>query len=346
MIVINARFLTQKITGVQRYAIEICNNIPNFINGHEVVYVSSKGVLLNKKLLLNKKIIQYGMFQGNIWEQIDLPFFLKKNENPLLINFSGIAPLFYKKKIFYLHDLIFKHSPETFSYFFQKAYNKLIPISAKYSLRLVCVSNHVKDDIKKYLKINNVDVVYAAQAPHFIDLNLKREKFILSVSSLDPRKNFKRVIEAYKKLDTDYKLIIVGSKSKSFSDIGLDDNMINDEIIFTGYIDDQELVKLYNQASLFIFASLFEGFGIPPLEAQACGCPCLLSNVASLPEVYRDSVEYCDPYSIDSIKDKLNLLINNEKRREELVEKGYKNIKRFSWQLSANKLKSIIESLS
>ena len=118
----------------------------------------------------------------------------------------------------------------------------------------------------------------------------------------------------------------------------------NNNIIFTGYINDQELIELYNKASIFIYASLFEGFGMPPLEAQACGCPCIVSDKTSLPEVYLDSVEYCEPKSIENIKNKLELLIENPNRREDLVRKGYKNIKRFNWELSSNKLASIIAS--
>lgn len=346
MIVVNARFLTQKVTGVQRYAIEISNCFSRRISGHEVVFVTPKGKLLNKESLIsNQKIIQVGSFQGNLWEQIDLVKYLKNNNNPILVNFSGIGPLFYKNKIIYLHDLIFKHSPNSFSYFFQKTYNLLIPISIKNSLKVITVSNFSKEDIIQSLGLSNVDVVYAAQANYFKNLNIQREKIILAVSSLDPRKNFIRVINAYQQLNTDYKLVFVGSKSKSFADIGLSKDIINNKnIIFTGYLEDEELVKFYNKSSVFIFASLFEGFGIPPLEAQVCGCPCIVSNVTSLPEVYKGSVEYCDPSSTESIKDKLEYLINNKHVRDDLTVKGFENVKRFNWKFSADKLILIIDS--
>ena len=287
--------------------------------------------------------MQFGNFNGHLWEQIDLVYFLKKHHNPILINFGGIGPIFYKNKITYLHDLAFKYYPETFTFLFQKTYNTLIPISVKNSLKTITVSNYVKEDIKKNININNIEVVYAAHSNHFKNLNLKREKYILAVSSLDPRKNYNRILEAFHKLDSDYKLIFVGAKSKAFSNINVNDNFINDRVIFTGYLEDSKLVDLYNKASIFIYASLFEGFGIPPLEAQACGCPCIVSNVTSLPEIYGDSVEYCDPFSVEDIRSKLSLLITDENKREALVRKGLENVKNYNWDTSVKRLKKIID---
>lgn len=343
MIVINARFLSQKITGVQRYAIEICKCLPEFINNKKIILVAPSDVLINREELKKYDLIEYGKFKGHLWEQIDLVRFLKKNGNPILINFGGIGPIYYKNKITYIHDLAFKYFPKTFSFVFQKSYNFFVPISVKNSRRVLTVSNYVKKDIENNFKVKNVDVIYAAHSNQFKNLRLKREKIILAVSSLDPRKNFNRIISAFLKLNTDYKLYFVGAKLKSFSDIKLTKKSSDNNIIFTGYLNDEELIKLYNRASIFIYASLFEGFGIPPLEAQACGCPCIVSNKTSLPEVNLDSVEYCNPESIESIYTKLKYLIEHEQRRSELTSKGYENITRFSWNLSAKKLVSIID---
>ena len=343
MIVINARFLSQKITGVQRYAIEICKRLPKSIKNKKIILVAPKGELINKEELKFLKIEQFGNFKGHLWEQIDLVNFLKNNNNPILLNFGGIGPAFYRNKITYIHDLAFKYYPENFSYLFQKAYNIFVPISARNALKVLTVSTYVKKDIETHFNINNLEVIYCSQSNHFKNLSLKREKIILAVSSLDPRKNFNRIINAYEQLDTDYKLYFVGAKSRSFSEININKESSNENIIFTGYLNDDDLVKLYNRASIFIYASLFEGFGMPPLEAQACGCPCIVSNNTSLPEVYLDSVEYCEPKSVESIKNKLEFLMNNKERRDDLVKKGYKNTARFSWDISAKKLTSLIE---
>lgn len=346
MIVINSRFLTQKITGVQRYAIETCKKLPERIKNKKIVFLAPKGILLNRSEFADIEILQIGNFKGNLWEQIDLVQFLKKQQNPLLINFSGIGPVLYKNKILYIHDFAFKYFPENFSFSFQKSYNFFVPKSAKNSKKILTVSNYVKNDIQQILKVKNIEVLYPAMNLDFKDLNLNREKIILCVSSIDPRKNIKRVIEAYGKLSTDYKLIFIGSKSNLFNSLNLKKELKNPNIIFTGYLNDTELIEYYNKASIFIYASIFEGFGIPPLEAQACGCPCIISNNTSLPEVGLNSVEYCDPFSVNSIKTKLQLLIENEQLRDELILKGFENIKRFNWKATSEKLtKIIVENL-
>lgn len=346
MIVINARFLTQKTTGVQRFAIEICNRLPNSIGGKEIIFVVPNSEIISK-LKDNKRIVLTGNLKGQLWEQIDLPLFLKKNNNPLLINFVGISPVIYKNKIMFLYDLAFKHHPEWFSFLFQKTYNLLIPKALKNSKLVVTDSNYVKTDIQESYGIEDgkIKVIYAAPATMFKNMDLEKEKIILTVSSIDPRKNLFRTIEAFNKIESDYKLVIVGAKNKAFSKVVLDESLLNDKIIFTGYLEDEELLNMYNKAEIFIYASLFEGFGIPPLEAQSCGCACIVSNTTSLPEVYGDSVEYCNPYSIQSIENKLVELIKNRKRIKELQSKGEQNMKKYSWNTSSEIFIKILESV-
>lgn len=344
MIAINARFLTQRVTGVQRFAIEICKRLPQKINGEEIIFVSPKFNFNNES---NFKLVQFGSFKGQLWEQIDLPLYLKKKGNPLLINFVGIAPVLYKRKVMFLYDLAFKHHPEWFSTSFHKLYNLLIPLSIKNTLLVMTDSNYVKEDIQSTygIKKDKIHVLYAATADNFINRNLDKERIILTVSSIDPRKNLSRVINAFSQMRSKYKLVIVGSKNKSFSNVQLNENDLNDNIIFTGYLSDEELIKLYNKAEIFVYASLFEGFGIPPLEAQACDSACLVSNTTSLPEVYQDSVEYCNPYSVESIKNGMIKLINDSSLRKQLREKGLENVERFNWVKSVNKFVNIIESV-
>ncbi|MGM5469167.1 glycosyltransferase family 4 protein [Flavobacteriaceae bacterium LMO-SS05] len=346
MIIVNARFLSQRITGVQRFAIEICKRLPKKVNGREIVYVAPNGKLVTD-ILFDFELIQFGRLKGQLWDQIELPIFLKSKGNPPLINFVGIAPIFYKRKVMFLYDLAFKHHPEWFSTAFHILYNLLVPISLKNSLLVITDSNYVKGDIHKTYGVGKgkIQVLYAATADKFLNKNLTKEKIILTVSSIDPRKNINRVIKAFSEIKSEYKLVIVGSKGKSFSNIQLNENRFNDNIIFTGYLSDDKLIELYNKAEIFIYASLFEGFGIPPLEAQACNCACIVSNVTSLPEVYQESVEYCDPYSIESIKNVMGKLMNDSSLRNQLRAKGLENVKRFHWSKSANEFVKIIEGI-
>lgn len=342
MIIINGRFLTQRLTGVQRYAIEIIKCLPKQILGHEIVIAVPKGYNSNKENYFNYKLLKIGKFKSHLWEQFELPAFAKKND-ALILNFSGIAPIFYRKKILYLHDLAFKHYPKSFSYLFRVSYNIFIPISIKNSLKVITVSNYVKKDIERNYGISNLEVVYAACSDTFKAISKKKEKIILSVSSLDPRKNLAKLVQAFNLIDTDWKLVLVGERNKSFSEINFLDIPYINSVKFTGYISDEELLQLYNRAGIFVYPSIFEGFGIPPLEAQSCGCPCLISNASCLPEVYKNSVLYCDPNDVNDIKENIEKLINSPWLRENFIQLGNENAKNYSWSFSAKKLTTIIE---
>jgi len=344
-IYVNARFLTQKITGVQRFAVEICNRLPKEIDNKKIIFLAPRAK--RETDLDNRYINEIGIFSGNIWEQYDLPLFLKKNGNPLLINFVGIGPVLYKNKITTLYDLAFKHHPQWFSYSFQLVYNLLIPLSIKNAIHLITDSHYVKNDIVNTYNYNpqNCTVIYAAASKKFHFKNLPREKIILTVSSIDPRKNLKSVIEAYSQISTDYTLVIVGKKSRSFAEISLEEVDIDSKIEFTGYLSDNDLIDLYNRAEIFIYASFFEGFGIPPLEAQSCGSSCIVSNVTSLPEVYQESVLYCNPSDLESIKKALLKLIQNDDLRKRLSKEGFENAKRFDWDKSAIQMVNVIKSV-
>lgn len=343
MIIINARFLSQSITGVQRFALELCNRLPENLAGQQIVFVCPKLPKINKEKI-NFKVFEIGKFKGNLWEQVDLPYYLKKNGNPLLINLVGIGPVFYKNKIIALYDLAFRHHPEWFSSSFAKVYNFLIPITLHNSKHIITDSKYVKMDIHRSynVKLTKIEVIYAAADNKFKNLNLAREKKILTVSSIEPRKNLPRIISAFKLLDTDYKLIIVGKKSSAFASLELSEEKISN-IIFTGYLSDDELIQLYNKAEVFIYASLFEGFGLPPLEAQACGCSCIVSNATCLPEIYKDSVLYCNPIDVKSISNAMKNLIINDDKRKRLQKDGFENTNRYSWDSSTEQLESLIE---
>lgn len=340
MIVVNARFLTQNITGVQRFAIEISKQLKKHYRNN-IQFVSSKNIIHNNLAQeLNVKII--GKRTGYLWEQIDLPWYLLRNGNPLVLNLANTASLFYSNKIVTVYDLAFYHHPEWFSKTFSIVYNFLIPRILKNSKYILTDSYFIKQEMVDILKLPSVkiDVIYGAYSDNFYNKFSPRENFILAVGSIDPRKNLKSIIEIFKCFP-EYSLIIVGQENKIFSSLNID--LLPENIKFTNYISDDQLVELYNKALLFIYPSLYEGFGIPPLEAQACGCPVIVSYLASLPEVCAQSVVYCDPNSIEDIKEKIRMVLNDEALRMELQRKGFENIKRFSWEKSAKKIIEVIE---
>jgi glycosyltransferase involved in cell wall biosynthesis len=121
------------------------------------------------------------------------------------------------------------------------------------------------------------------------------------------------------------------------------ENDLDRRVIKIGFVDEDDLPKIYNLADLLLFPSLYEGFGLPILEAQACGCPVLTSNVTSCPEVAGDGAHIVDPYSVDEIRDGILKIIKDNNYKEQLIKKGFENIKRFSWEKSARKILELID---
>jgi glycosyltransferase involved in cell wall biosynthesis len=300
----------------------------------------------------------------SIKEQLELPLKIPKCDVFWSPHYNiPILPIKAKKRAVTIHD-VFHLAFYNQLNFRQKIYAKFVINQAVNRSDLVITgSNFSANEIRKYTNTSkNIEIIYNA-----VDLNKFKiikdketlnkikvkynlpNEFILFVGNVKPHKNLRSLLLALKELDIN--LVIVGKK-EGF--ITRDENILNlikennleNRIFFTGYVPDEDLSAIYNLAKIFAFPSLYEGFGIPPLEAQACGCPVICSNVASLPEVYGDSVLYCDPYNVDDIKEKIEYLINNETLREQLKLKGLKNAKRFSWGKSARKIIKIFKRLS
>ena len=347
MIVVNGRFLTQNITGVQRYAIEICIRLKE-IMGNDLHIVTPPNIVQTdyfKKL----NATSIGSNKGHLWEQLDLSLFLKKHGNPLLLCLCNTAPLFYKNKIVTLHDIAFEIYPQSFSKSFLLVYKFLIPRIVKSCKHVITVSEFSKNEICSNYKIDRGSVSIIPNAVndifhHIHENNENKSKYFLAVSSLNIRKNFFSVLKAFKIFNEkrkDYNLFVIGDvNSKSFSKIDLSEYLTMSSIHFLGRVSDDELIKYYSNAVGFLYPSLYEGFGIPPLEAQKCECPVLCSDIPVLNEVCKDSVVYCNPLDIFDIANKMELLIN---KQEDLRIKGLQNVSRFSWWNSAQMIGKILE---
>ena len=343
-IYINARFLTQPLTGVQRFSLELCKEL-NILRNDLVFLVNDKKQIINSDLVKDFNIVEINNGKGHYWEQIALPKYLKNLGSPLLINLCSTAPIFYQNQIVTHHDVTYVRYPTSFSFKFRLFYNLLIPAMLRSSKQVVTVSNFSKKEISDVYSISphKINVIYNAVSDSFTsDENIKREHFCLAVSSPNLHKNFQRMIEAFLASNTDLHLLIIGGQATTFSNINYKEDP---RVKFLGRIDDAELIRLYQKASFFIFPSLYEGFGIPPLEAQACGCPVIASNAASIPEVLGNSVEYFDPMNVQEIKSLIEEMTHNENLKSKLSVLGFENVKRFSWKNSASRLNDLINKV-
>lgn len=350
MIVVNARFLTQHITGVQRFAIEISLRLKDMLKD-EIVFVAPKDIVL-EEYAQQLNAVTFGKLHGHLWEQIELPLYLKLHGNPLLLCLCNTAPLYYGNKIVTLHDVAFYVFPKMFSKLFLIVYRFMIPRILKYSKHVITVSEFSKQEIINYCgtDADKISVVYNAVSGNFKyaeDKELASHKYFLAVSSLNYRKNFPAVLEAFKKFEEHNRngeLYIIGDMTNSsFAALDIVKYKSDKRIKFLGRVSDSDLVRYYSNAVAFIYPSLYEGFGIPPLEAQQCHCPVISSNATSLPEVLKQSALLISPNDINGFAANMQRLLEDYSLRGELVRKGLENISRFSWSDSANKVVRILQ---
>lgn len=299
--------------------------------------------------------------QRNIFEQFKLPKLLKHNYKDYIIHFPDcIVPILCKNRIVItVHDMAFKSVKGSFT---KKSYiwkNFMANIAIRRASQIICITNFAKSELTRYFNVNKekVNTVYNGvtlfnkkiDECHINESikNLGRYKYLLTVSTISPRKNIDGLIKAFNNIknNNDYKLVICGSNGWLSENIFkiVKDLSIEDRVMFTGRVNDEELKYLYKNCRAFIFPSFYEGFGLPPLEAMNFNVPILASNRTSIPEVLGDSVVYFDPYDINDITLKLKNFIN--KKIEVDVEKYKKHLSKFSWDTCSKEVIKIYNKL-
>lgn len=270
---------------MQQFAYEICRNLP--ASSINYVLLVPKGVNRPDDLK-HLEFKQIGRGQGYVWEQVELPRFLRQNGSPLLLNFCNTAPLLYRNQWVTIHDLAFMSHPEWFNKNFARVYRFLIPRIAKRSHKVLTVSQTVSKELQTVLGIEParieiiVNGIHQELLTHQQPTSITRKPFILTVSSINPRKNLAYLIRVFEQSElSNHQLIVVGARNAVFGKQKMD---IPGNVSFTGYLSNAELIRLYHEAELFVSLSLDEGFGIPVLEALYCNCPVLVSDI----EVYRE----------------------------------------------------------
>jgi glycosyltransferase involved in cell wall biosynthesis len=275
------------------------------------------------------------------------------------------------KKVYTIHDMIPVMHPEYFS----SPYNQLLLKEVVDNISLndfvICVSESTKKDVLRYrsdLNPNQIVVDLLGSSEYFYPVRDRgkideiraryniplNKRYLLSVCTIEPRKNLKTVLTSFKEIlnedrCTDLILVLTGSPGWG-SDILMDEiNKINERyncsIILTGFVNDEDLSVLYSGAYAFIYLSLYEGFGLPPLEAMQCGVPVISSNTSSLPEVIGDAGILVDPAGIAEIKDAINLLYNDLNFRNSLAHKSLNRSSEFQWTKTTNIIKNVFQNV-
>lgn len=304
-----------------------------------------------------------GSLKRNYYEQFILPKIIRKNYPNSIIYFADtMGPIFSKVPfIITINDLAFKTLNKSFSFKSTIWKNLITDLSVKRCKHIITISHFSKKEVLKhykYIKSSMVTPIHIGfnnfsnedinldKVRNEIKLNIK-DKYIFTVSTISPRKNMHRLVEAFNliKDEIDCKLIISGKNGWLYDEVYslVDKYELQDRVIFTGGINDEELKLLYKNCEAFIYPSLYEGFGLPPLEALAYRKKVIASNVTAMPEILGQSVEYVDPINEVDIARGIKTIYFSEEDFKEKIEKGQAILKRYTWDNFGSKLIDVLK---
>ncbi|NMC11525.1 MAG: glycosyltransferase family 4 protein [Chloroflexi bacterium] len=347
-IYINGRFLSQPTTGVQRYAIELIRGWDEMLERGEI---DSQHYQLSLLTPLTAKPLQpyrhipvqpVGRLRGNLWEQLELPFFASGD---FLFNPGNIGPLFKSNQGATIHDASVFAVPHSYSRSFRFKYRLVYLVLAKTARVIITVSQFSRNELQRYCHIPADKIIVIpegsdhitrieADSSIFDRCQIGNKPYILTVGSYASHKNLSilyRAAEMYSPGELDF--ICVGADFGRW--FKTQPPIITERVKKLGYISDAALKALYQHAAALIFPSFYEGFGLPPLEAMRCGCPVIVSNTSSLPEICGNAALYFDPTQPQDLVEKINLVINDPMIRTEMREKGFTQAGKYTWSMTA-----------
>lgn len=305
----------------------------------------------------NINIVDYDAPIYSIVEQLKILSKIPKDTSLLWSPHYNI-PLFYRGRLLVtVHDVFHLAMPQYVGGLHKRLYAKGMFAAVKQKAdKIICVSEFTKRELVRLVGVdpNKIRVIYNGVDKSWFGIKANRcpheKPYLLFVGNVKPHKNLVLLLEAFESImaGIPQDLIIVGKKEGFIiGDKIVQEKAVKlgDRVHFTGYVNDEVLKQYYAHAEALVFPSLYEGFGLPPLEAMACGCPVISSNVVSLPEVCGDAVIYCDPYRPDDIAKKILFLTANLSLQSELREKGIQRAKQFTWDKCAEETATIIKEL-
>lgn len=339
-VAINTRVLSAHLTGVQRYTMELLTRW----NGN------AERIAPNGSL--------HGL-AGHAWEQFVLP---AKLRGRLLFSPSNTGPLESKKQVVTIHDTAVFDCPEGFNPSFAAWYRFLLPRLARRARQVITVSEFVKEHILGHTKVspdkvvvipNGVDSRFCPEAISQVEeviqsLELPSRRYVLAVGSLEPRKNLARLFQAWARVQErrsgDIWLVVVGASRNSRVFSGVHLGALPVRVFLTGHVGEQQLPALYAGAIAMVYPSLYEGFGLPPLEAMSSGTPVLASDRSSLPEVVGEAGLQVDPFDVEAIAEGIRRLLEDSVLRDDLRRRGLGRAKQFSWDETARRTWDVLQT--
>jgi glycosyltransferase involved in cell wall biosynthesis len=356
-VVINGRFAAQAQTGVQRYAQEslramdaLLDERPEVAKLFDITVALPDGAEMNGLKRISVKHVRGSA--NHLWEQVAL---LNASRGALLLNFNYSGPVLKRDQIITIHDATACVFPDSFSLSYRLVHRLLISLLKGRVARVMTVSAFSRTELDHYFGIKNAAVctegwqhsLASGDSAAILDkYGLASGQYLFAAGSVKPNKNFAVIGKALKLLpDLPIKLAIAGAKDISI--FAQDDALFeNRRINMLGYVPDEDLAHLYRNAAWFVFPSLYEGFGLPAIEAMANGCPVIAARVASIPEVCGDAALYFDPNDAQSLADVLKRAVQEPGLRKQFRARAPQRLALFSWQRNANIILSQIAHLT
>jgi glycosyltransferase involved in cell wall biosynthesis len=356
---IDARLLTRPLTGIGRYTHEMINALLR-ADADLILYAPNSLIhpLHNGTGRIRPRIVTMtdDGIGRTLWAQTVLPFLVRRDRPDIFWGPAHRMPAALPRSIFgclTIHDLVWRFVGETMRPISRMMEQALMPPALKRADAIVAVSHHTKADIKRSFPelAAEISVIYPgvlARQPGlgtgYLEKWGVRRPYILFVGTLEPRKNLARLLQAYATLPTDKKqqasLVVCGGAGwgdfdlkKAITSLGLRDN-----VHLTGYVDERELSTLYENALFLAMPSLYEGFGLPLVEAMRHGLPLLTANVSSMPEVAGEAALLVDPFQTGAIADGLQRMISSPELRVRLSQAAERHVLRFDWDAAARQL--------
>ena len=362
---INGRFLTQPITGVQRYARELVLALDEMLENQDEAVANLEIILLSPRETLDDLSLRHikhrkiGKFSGHLWEQLVLPFYARGG---VLFCGGNTAPMLsllsFTRVVTTVHDLSYLYFPDAYSRAFRALYRLLMPLILHFSNSVITVSKSERRSILKHYP--NVEPrLHAIQngglAGRFLeqladsnDTSAPEKPYFLYLGSLNRRKNPQGVIAAMTHLSEEWThdLVIVGASSSSFQQgkFKIPDE-VEGRVQFQGQINETErLIAFYKNADALLFPSFYEASPLPPIEAMACGCPVIAARIPSLEERCGDAALYCDPHASEDLAARIEQLMHQPGLRDTLSKAGLAHAAQYTWQICATKTMEIIQT--
>jgi glycosyltransferase involved in cell wall biosynthesis len=346
---LNGKYCAQPITGVQRVAAAMVQQLDGLVQpGERWVLLCPPGAVVPPLSRIEARRSRLKALPLTLWEQLWLPLLARDG---VLVNFCGAAPFWGRRQVCMLHDAAVFDRPQAYRRTFVWWYRLLFRRLARSNARLVTVSEFSRDRLAQALNVSlaRIDVI-ANGADHLSQVQadahalerfgLAGKTFALTVGSAQFNKNRARLLQAWRNVTkpADARLVVVGAGHAQVF-VSRDKAEPSPDIVWIETASDAELKALYQGAQLFVLPSVYEGFGLPAVEAMNCDCPVAASNAAALPEVCADAALYFDAEREESIAEALHTLLQNAALREQLKAAGRGRAARFRWADAAAQLR-------